>query len=1108
MKERLQRKVAAAVLLVPLSMSTTLSMAQVTTSSIVGHVADDAHQSIVGAQVTAVHTPSGTRYTGVTNGDGDFQLQGLRVGGPYEVSVSYIGFKKYTFSDVTLHLGNPVQCDVRLVPATRLTGITVTGHARELHTGAASVITAGEMAAMPNVNRSVEDIERMSPYYNGAGYFAGHDKGYNNYSLDGASYNDNMGLDRNVMPGGSAAISLDAIEEMQIAHTPFDVSQSNFIGATTNMITKSGTNRFTGTAYTYWRNQHLRGNSIAGTDLGYRAEDGRTVYGLSIGGPILRDKLFFFVNGEYEDMPSPLQTYSLSQDGKYNQQNNISRVTAADMQRFSDALARYGWAPGSYDDYQGQHHIYRLNVRLDWNIHDRHKLMLRYNMSSSSADNNVSGASMNGSARPVSLYSMAFRGSTWQQIDKVYSLTAELNSSLGTNMHNKLTASFTFGDINNRKCDADFPAIDIYKTYTDGYDYPYMYAGYDQYAYNNGIKDRTWNFSDRLSMTLGTHTITAGMEYSLTDASNCFMRYGAGYYRYASLEDFEQGAAPTAFALCYSLTGHDRAQSDVDYNKFSAYVQDEYRLSERLALQYGLRMDLPWYSNHRYENPSIAGIDFNGTRLNTGRWPSARPMVSPRLGFSYDVAGTDALVIRGGTGLFAGRFPLIYLSKMQEGSGMLQTTAMACSDGSAVQQAFLKELAGGVRTPRQILDELAPKYPEIFATKAGDTRNIVAIDEHFKMPQVWSTTLAVDYKLPLPFPATFTIEGTYTKNLHDITQYDANIDATKVTRMAGPDRRNLYPGLAAERIHDNINYAVVMTNTSRGYTAIFNATLKASPFKWLDLMAAYTYTRSRTLNNNASNQEEKMLTGLPTINGMNEQVLGGMRGVASPGRLMAMATFTKEYDRHNAISATLFYEGMHGGCGTFIYANDLNCDGYTNDLLYIPSSKEELLFADKTVGGRTFTADEQREAFWNFVNQDPYLSKRKGRYAEAYSAYTPWVNRVDLHVTREFRFQTGRSTHRLQLNLDVVNLGNLFKSSWGVCKTFSAGALTPLRVNSYQEVTSVAGGQTVVGRQPVFEMTTFTDTDGETKLVNRSFDYHYVASQCWQVQLGVRYIFD
>lgn len=1106
MKQNMKSTVCIILLLLCIMFPFTLK-GQVTTSSIVGHVIDDENNDVIGAQVVAIHTASGTRYVGTTNKDGLFQLFGLRIGGPYEVTVSYIGFKNYKVSDITLHLGEPMKIDAKMALSTELSDVVVVGHSRDLHTGASSFFTHDQIMSMPNINRSIEDIDRMSPYYNGSGYFAGRDKSYNNYMVDGASFNDNMGLDKNSLPGNGSPISIDAIEEVHIAHTPFDVSQSNFIGATTNIVTKSGSNTFSGSAYTYWKNEHLRGKSIAGVDLGDSGNDGRTVYGITLGGPILKDKLFFFINGEYEYAPSPIQSYSLSDDGNYNQQKNITRVTAADMQRFSNALAKYGWNPGSYTDYDGKQHVYRLNTRFDWNINDKHKLMLRYNMSSSSADNNVSGASMNGRAQPVSLYSMAFRGSTWQKVDKVYSLTAELNSNLGVNMHNKLTASFTFSDINNRKCDADFPAIDIYKTY-DGDDYPYMYAGYDQYAYNNGIKDRTWNFANDFTMSLGKHNLTAGLALSTTNASNCFMRYGAGYYRYASLEDFENGAAPTAFALCYSLTGNKKALSDVKYSKFSIYLQDEYLLSDKLNVQFGVRMELPWYSSHRYENPSIADIDFNGTRLNTGRWPKAMPMFSPRVGFSYDAFGDGRLIVRGGTGLFAGRFPLIYLSKMQEGSGMLQATAMARNTGSATQKAFLAELAGGVRTTQQVLDELAPKYPEIFATKAGDTHNIVAIDNHFKMPQVWSSTLAADYRLPLPFSAVLTLEGTFSRNINAITQYDANIDNTKITNLSGPDTRNYYAGNTGMRINEDINYAVVMTNTSRGYSAILNATLKAKPFRWFELMAAYTHTLLRTLNNNASNQEEKILAGLPTVDGLNCQRLGGMRGLHSPGRLMAMATFTKEYNKHNAIQITLFYEGQHGGCGSFIYANDLNNDGYTNDLLYIPANKDELLFSDKKVGNTVFTADEQRDAFWKFVNQDPYLSSHKGEYARAFSAYTPWYNRFDLHVMREFRMKIGKSMNRLQISADLLNIGNLLKSKWGVMKTYKSGTLTPLRVASYQTKEVTEGGTTVTHRQPVFEMSSYTDSNGNVKLIDESFDYYYNNQQCWQLQLGVKYVFN
>ena len=333
-------------LIIPLA-----SLGQVTTSSIIGHVIDDGEEDVIGAHVVAVHTPSGTRYVGTTNLNGTFQLLGLRVGGPYEISISYVGFRKNEVHDVTLHLGDPVRIDASLVPATELSDVVVIGHARNLHTGASENITPEQIMAMPNVNRTVEDIDRISPYYNGGGYFAGRDRSYNNYMLDGASFNDNMGLDKGMMPAGGAPVSLESIEEVNIAHTPFDVSQSNFIGASTNIVTKSDSNYFRGSAYTYWKNQNLRDNTVAGTNLGSRGKDGRTVYGMTLGVPILKNRLFFFVNGEYEDAPSPIQSYRLSTDGNYNQKENITRVTADDMQRFSAALSKYGWNPGSYTDY-------------------------------------------------------------------------------------------------------------------------------------------------------------------------------------------------------------------------------------------------------------------------------------------------------------------------------------------------------------------------------------------------------------------------------------------------------------------------------------------------------------------------------------------------------------------------------------------------------------------------------------------------------------------------------------------------------------------------------------------------------------------------------------
>ena len=1089
--------------------------AQSTTSSVAG-IATDNEGALAGALITIVHVPSGTRYTTVANHAGNYRFEGLRTGGPYRLEASYVGHKKAVVKISHLYLGQVHLCDVKLPEGSELAEVTIIGRgAQERKTGASENFTTEEMQRVATVDRRIEDMLRLSPYYIASGAFGGRDAGMNNYSIDGANFNYNMGLDRMRMPGGGhpyeegysgTPFSLDAIEEIQVVSSDFDVKNSNFLGASVNAVTKSCTNVFRASAYTLYKDERLRGNRVDGTYLGKRNPQQCNIYGLTLGGPIIKDKLFYFVSAELENVPKTLHNWKLSTDGVGNAATNTSRVTAADMQQFaSDLKSMYGWDPGSYDDFEGNNKYIRLMARLDWNISDKHRLMLRYNHIHTDNDNNVKGGSL-GLGHPVSIYSQSFSGSTWKQIDNVYSLTAELNSRLNASMTNKLTAGFTFNDANNRECDADFPTIDIMKPDDAGTLRPFMNAGYDQHSWNNGINEKSWNITDNFTWSLDDHFLSFGAAFESVVASNCYMRYGAGYYRYASYDDFVNKRAPSAFAMCWSLTGDERALSDVTYNRFSLYAQDEWRVNPRLRLLYGVRMDLPMYVNDRYENPSVVGLQFGNSDLNTSDWPKAVPMISPRVGFNYDLTKDGKIKLRGGTGIFTGRFPLIFLSKLQENSGMIQTSVQI----NNASHALLPYLEGGVRRPQQVLSEVVPNLPDnlksLFPTEPGAVANLTTIDRNFKMPQVWKTTLAVDYTLPVPFPAVFTLEGTFAKDINALTIRDLNIDPAKVeaNRFAGPDDRFFYPGAAAKR-YDNVTnengkpytgYAYELTNTNKGYSANIVAQLKAEPLKNLNVMAAYTYTVSKTMNSMASSNVDA--STLPTVNGYNYQSLHNARYVYSPHRLIASASyrFNSSCDKASTL-VSLFYEGRRNNGYSITYDGDMNNDGINQDLIYVPASKDELIFQDKTVGGVTFNAADQREAFWNFINQDPYLSDRKGKYTEPWSAYNPWFNRFDLRLSREYSIKVGKSTNRLQFSFDILNVGNLINSNWGVTKIVNNAAAKPLK----------RVGVTA-DNQPIYTMSHYTDTDGKTKLIDHTFDVVKNYQQCWRMQIGVKYTFN
>ena len=1068
--------------------------AQNTTSSITG-IASDSEGTLAGAVITVVHTASGTRYSVVTNTKGMYRIDGILPGGPYLIEATYVGHQKSVVDIGVIHLGEVYSCNMTLSEGNELAAVTVDGTRASIRkTGATENITAEDIFRTPGISRSFDDVTRLSPYFMGS-YFGGRDNGNGNYSIDGSNFNSNMGLDRQRMPVGNRPISLDALDEIQVVTSAFDVKNSNFLGASVNAVTKRGTNTVKASAYTFFRNEYMRGNEVDGHDLGERNLDRKNIWGVTFGGPVIKDKLFFFVNAEYEHAPAPIHQWRYSTDGKGDNANLISRVTEADMQRFATDLREiYGWDPGSWTDFSGNNDGHRFLARLDWNVSPHHHLMLRYNFSDTKGDRNVSGNVL-GVQGPPNLYTQTFRGSTYQLKDNVHSLMAELNSRFATNVSNSLRLGFTFNDANNRTSEARFPTIDIMKEDDGGASRAFLHAGYDPNAWNNGIKEKTWSITDNLTISLGTHYLSLGGTFEAIKAENCYMKYGAGYYRYASYDDFLQKKAPVAFALSYSLTGSERPVADVAYNNLSLYAQDEWSVTKRLRLLYGLRLDMPMYTNDRYENPSVANIDFNGIRLNTAEWPGTNATLSPRIGFNYDVTEDGTLRLRGGTGLFTGRFPLIFFSKIQENSGMLMNK-VELKPGNK----FLKYFEGGVRTPHEVLTQIVPNLPEdgktVFATEPGATTNIFAVDKDFKMPQVWKTTLAADWTMPLPFPSTLTVEGTFAKDINALTAYDANIDREKVeaVRFTGNDDRFFYPGATQKRILQNNGYAYVITNTDKGCSANVVAHLKATPVKNLDITAAYTYTVSKTLNSFQSSDIANVMTNLPTVNGCNYVTTGNARYILSPHRILATATYRVSYLRdHASTLVSLIYEGRNNGSYSYRYQNDMNNDGITNDLLYVPASKDELLFQDMKVGDRTYTAEEQREAFWSFVCQDPYLSKCKGEYTKAFGAFNPWFNRFDLRVVQEFKVKAGKTVNRLQLNIDLLNAANLLNNSWGVTKFVKGAAYAPLKRVGVD-----------VNNTPIYTMS----VDSENNLVHNTFDPTRTAENAWQLQIGVRYIFN
>jgi len=787
------RNLTRLLMLIALGMFTALSgFSQVTTSAMTGTVTSDSGEKLPGATVLATHVPSGTLYGSITKSDGSFDLQGMRPGGPYKVDVSFVGYSKVSYTDIKLNLGETFGLNVTLKQSqVDLGEVMVVGtkssQFKTTKTGTSTNISNEQMTMMPTISRSISDMVQLSPFSNGMS-IAGGDGRSTNFTVDGANFNNNFGLSSS-LPGGGTPISLDAIEEIQVVVAPFDVRQTNFIGGGINAVTKSGTNKFKGTAYTFLTNQNLRGNHIDTVDFGDRAKESKNLYGVTLGGPIIKNKLFFFVNGEYELRPGQVVTYRPSADGVANNDLELSRTSASDMELVRQHLINnYGYDPGSYTDYPADQSNRKLLARIDWNINKANKLSLRYNHTKNQAWNPTNGNSTdagfrNNAMNRISQYSMAFSNSLYSMDNIVNSVSMDLNSRISDKISNQFLTTFSsIKDVRGSNS-SPFPFIDIMNGVTDDGKQilePYMSAGYELFTWNNGVNNNIFNVIDNATFYLNSHKITAGASFEYQMANNSYMRNGTGYYRYASLDDFLNQAAPRDFALTYGYDGDLSPAAEVAFNQIGLYAQDEWKVSNNFKLTYGIRADYLKYADNVITNNAILALDYGGENIDTGKWPTAKIQFSPRVGFTWDAMGDQTLKVRGGTGLFAGRLPLVFFTNMPTNSGMVQGSYAAVTkynaDGSIKStDPVLASLAGKMITDVNEMIRILGLPNTISPDMGVLPRDVNGIDPDFKMPEVWKSSLAIDFKVPVAFPMTVTLEGIYTKSINGVMLKNYNL---------------------------------------------------------------------------------------------------------------------------------------------------------------------------------------------------------------------------------------------------------------------------------------------------------------------------------------------
>ena len=1075
--------------LATLLMVATMVSAQVTTSGMSGKLTDEKKEAIIGAIVQAVHQPSGTRYTASTNEDGRFLIQGMRPGGPYEVNIRYMGFKPKTIKNINLELAETYNLNIIINEETKdMDELVVVGSSSKFageKTGASTNISNAQLKAMPTISRSITDITRLSPYGGNGMNFAGVDGRTANFTVDGANFNNNFGLSDG-LPGGGNPISIDAIEELQVVISPFDVRQTNFIGGGINAITKSGTNTFKGTAYVFHRNENMRGDAVYDqTIAGARDKDRSTTYGATFGGPIIKDKLFFFANAEYNVSPSVAVRWRPSVDGKASEEQYLSYTTVKDMQRVKDFVAeRYGYDTGSFTDFPADENNLKLLARVDWNITDRHKLAVRYNYTKNTAWNAPNASSMDGGERSAygrtSLYSMAFANSMYSLNNVVHSASLDINSRLTNNLSNQFLATFSKLDDVRGSNSSEFPFIDIHdgtNTTTQ-----YMALGYELFTWNNAVHNTVFNIKDDITYYTGNHKIIAGLSYEYQMADNQYMRNGTGYYRYRSVDDFINGAAPEVVCLTYGYDGETAPAARVRFSKLGIYAQEEWNATDNFLLTAGLRLDGFFFNdNDLMTNNAIKALDYNGRHIDTGKWPGVSLTSSPRVGFTYDIFGDKSLKLRGGTGFFTGRLPLVFFTNMPTNGGMVQYQAQLSGKNTDMSQfagGLVKE--DGKSYTESLRDKLISMgYPTTITSEDGTLpSSISAVDPDFKMPEVWKTSLAIDYNLPTSFPFSVSAEAIFNKTFNAATISDWSIMPVEgFARFNGADARPIYPSTFRTGTK-----AFVLENTDEGYGWSANVSMNMRPIKELSLMASYTHTVSKEITGLPGSNAESAFTYVPTVNGPNNIALHNSQYV-TPNRVMAMATFHKKNSQFS-----LVYEAWNGGYNySFMTANDMNGDGYNYDALYIPT--------DEQVKNNEFRFVSEGDAnrLMDFVHNNSYLSKNQGKYAEAYSVYNPWVHRVDMSYKHDFKVKAGKSMNTLQLSFDMKNVLNLFSSSLGVSKQMST-ELNSGRILKY-EGTDAEG-------YPTFSTPEKINGNTQTWVPN------YSIGQCWNISVGVKYLFN
>ena len=1068
-----------------------LAFGQETTSEIQG-IVKNGKSGVPGATIKATHLPTGTAYSITSRSDGRYNLSNLKIGGPYLVTITNVGSEDQQKENIFLTLGQTYNADFSLSTETiELTNVVVTGNRQQSkvfnngRTGSQEVITRSQIERLPTISRSLQDFTKLTPSSNGLS-FGGVSSSYNNLTVDGANFNNAFGLSGTL--GGqtnSQPISIDAIEQIQVNISPYDVRQGSFSGAGINSVTRSGTNKFKGSVYNFFRSETTQGYKVNAakavkTNIDYKQ------YGASLGGPIIKNKLFFFGSYEQEKIALPgSPTFRAAKTGESSDGISISQARADTLNALKSFLmSKFNFDPGSFENYDYRTESKKATIRLDWNINSKNTFTVKYNYLQSLRDVPASNSGAQGGRQP-SVTGLPFSGNGYTINNNFNIFIAELNTRFGNRSNNKIQIGYTeLRDFRTSLSSSAFPLVDI----MNGQNQTYTSFGYEPFTYNNKLNSNIFQFSDIFTFYKGSHEITLGTQNYVKKFVNGFAPNYQGYYRFNTLQDFYTSANDTSIKraslqrLQYASTKDGSFPfAEIGATELGFFAQDKWRVKPNFTVTYGVRADIPTFENKFATNDSLKALKFrDGLQVDVGLKPPTKPLISPRLGFNWDITNDKKTQIRGGLGLFAGPPPFVWISN-QAGNNGVQFGSFQKGNGSSnnIGVGFSPDVNAGRPGPGL----LSTSY------------NIAVTDKNFRYPQNFKASLGIDRKLPANF--TLTLEGTYNKDVNAVYFQNINLPYTGVP-LAGADNRvrynapQIYAGTGGATLSNpNISEVILMKNSNKGYGYFLTAQLQKTAGNFSGSVA-YTYSEAKTINDGGSiaqsNWRDRPVKGDPNTDEL------GYANFYQPHRVIAYTTYRKEYAKHFATSVGFTFEAAANFSASYVYNGDVNGDNQTaNDLMYIPRNQSEIVLV-KSSATDPRTPDQMWAQLNNFINQDIYLSKHKGEVAQRNAALAPYFKKVNMNLTQDFFYESKNKTRNtIRVTLDILNLGNLLNKQWGVTKSFNNTA--PLRF--------VGVG---TDGKPTYTFP-YLDNTNQVPLTTSYRDNLGIDSR-WNMQIGIRYLFN